>query len=142
MSGNTRLIRFREKHGDRVFVYSTGLEKQLILAQVAQERLEDGTWYDTDNGSEQVDLLRPTAHLSDAERVGGLLEGLFDPSKRTSASRAYKLGEITYYLGQIERWMQARRGYEYEDWDEVVVNSCNLRESNGVVRILDDEGEP
>ena len=68
-----RLIRFREKHDDRVFVYSTGLEKQLILAQVAQERLQDGTWYDDENGSDQIDLLKPMAHLSDAERIGQLL---------------------------------------------------------------------
>jgi hypothetical protein len=114
-------------------VYSAAQEKQLILAQVAQERLEDGTWYDAENGSEQVDLLRPTAHLSDAERIGLLLEGLFDPSKRTNASRAYKLGEITYYLGRIERWMSARRGYEYEDWDDQPVETLELTASQGIV---------
>ena len=128
-----RLIRFREKHDDRVFVYSTGLEKQLILAQVAQERLQDGTWYDDENGSDQVDLLKPMAHLSDAERIGQLLEKLFDPSKRTDASKAYKLGELTYYLGQVERWMGGRRQYEYEDWDEQPVDTLELKCYQGSV---------
>lgn len=128
-----RMIRFREKHGDRIFVFSTEREKGLILAQVAQERLAEGYWYDSENGSEQVDLLRPTAHLSDAERIGRLLEGLFDPSKRTEVSRAYKLGEITYYLFQIERWMRARRDLEYEGYDEMYVEECHLWESDGVV---------
>ena len=128
-----RLIRFREKHDDRVFVYSTGLEKQLILAQMAQERLQDGTWYDDENGSDQVDLLKPMAHLSDAERIGQLLEKLFDPSKRTDASKAHKLGELTYYLGQVERWMGGRRHYEYEDWDERPVDTLELKCHQGSV---------
>ena len=124
-----RLIRFREKHDDRVFVYSTGLEKQLILAQVAQERLQDGTWYDDENGSDQVDLLKPTAHLSDAERISQLLEKLFDPSKRK-----WEHEPPNKYLELIQRWMGGRRHYEYEDWDERPVDTLELKCHQGSVR--------
>jgi hypothetical protein len=101
---------------------------------VAQERLQDGTWYDDENGSDQVDLLKPKTHLSDAERIGQLLEKLFDPSNRSDASKAYKLGELTYYLGLVERWMGGRRHYEYEDWDERPVDALELKCHQGSVR--------
>jgi hypothetical protein len=124
-----RMIRFREKHGDRIFVFSNSREKQLILAQVAQDRLAEGYWYDDENGSEQVDLLKPTAHLSDAERIGQLLEKLFDPSKRE-----WEYEPPGKYLDQIQRWMMGRRDYEYEDWDELPIETCEITTYEGSVR--------
>lgn len=124
-----RMIRFREKHGDRIFVFSTGLEKQLILAQVAQDRLAEGYWYDDENGSDQVDLLRLAAHLSDAERIGKLLQKLFDPSKRE-----WEHEPPGKYLEQIQRWMMGRRDYEYEDWDELPIETCEITTYEGSVR--------
>lgn len=124
-----RMIRFREKHDDRIFVFSTGREKQLILAQVAQERLDAGYWYDDENGSEQADLLKPNAHLSDAERIGQLLQKLFDPSKREGEHET-----TGKYLDQIQRWMAGRREYEYEDWDEMPIETCELTIREGSVR--------
>ncbi len=127
MSSTTKILRFREKHGDRIFVYGTPIERRLILAQVAQERLDEGYWYDTENGSDQVDLLKPNQHLSDAERIGLLLDRLRNPDKRSPVATA------EFYLQAIERWMRARRGYEYEDWREEEVEKCRFK--------LDTQGE-
>lgn len=124
-----KILRFLEKHGDRVFVFSTPIEKAMILAQVAQDRLQDGTWYDDENGSDQVDLFKPKAHLSDAERIGQLLGKLFDPSKRK-----WEHEPSVRYLELIYRWMAGRRGYEYEDWEELPIEQCQLTPYEGSVR--------
>ncbi len=113
-----KILRFREKHGDRVFLFKTKEDLQLILAQVAQERLDEGYWYDDDNGSDQVDMLWPMRHLSDAGKIALLLKRLRDPTARPNTN------PTSYYLHQVAQWMRARRDYEYEDWREEEVEEC------------------
>jgi hypothetical protein len=123
-----KILRFHEKHGDRVFLFKTKEEYQLILAQVAQERLDEGYWYDTENGSDQIDRLWPMRHLSDAGHIALLLKRLQDPLERPNTN------PTSYYLHQVAQWMRARRDYEYEGWDVLPVEQCQLTHYEGSVR--------
>ena len=113
-----KVIVFHEKYNNRVFVYNNPEELRLILAQVAQERLAEGYWYDAQNGDSQMELLSPLAHLSDAERIGLLLDKIKDPSKRKPGVSAL------WYLKQVEVWMNKRRTHEYENYTTEDVEPC------------------
>ena len=104
-----RLLRFKEKHSDRNFVFETDAERDLILVKVARDRLAEGYWY-SDEPKAHPDLFRPNAHLSDAETIGALLAKLDNPALRP------RHRDDAWYRYQIARWMIARCRHEYEDF--------------------------
>lgn len=106
------LLIFREKHGDRYFSYSTEEEKWLVSCQVAKERLEEGWWYNTTPASDQPDMFRPRAHMSDAERIRYLLERAENPSMRKPGVSG------AWYRREVYRWMLNRRYHQYEGFSE------------------------
>ena len=83
IGANMELVRFKEKHGDRFFIATNELELYKIAAIVASERLEDGFWYDTENGDPQRSFFKtPIQQLSDAERVQWYLDRIRNPELR------------------------------------------------------------
>jgi len=119
-----KLIRFSEKHGDRMFVFETEHERNTIVAQVARDRLREGYWYDTTPRGEP-DLFRPTAHLSDAGEIELWLSKLLDPSLRRGRAGG-PVPSTGYYLRQIYLWMAGRQQHQYEGFSEDALEECCL----------------
>jgi hypothetical protein len=122
MVSKMNLLIFREKHGDRYFTYSTEEEKWLVACHVAKERLEEGWWYDTTPASDQPDMFRPRAHMSDAERIGYLLLRAEDPNLRKPGVSG------AWYRREVYRWMHGRCHHQYEGFIEDRLSDCSFEE--------------
>jgi len=114
------LLIFKEKHGDRYFSFSTEEEKWLIACEVAKDRLRDGRWYDTTPSSDQLDIFRPRAHMSDAERIGHLVARAENPTLRKPGVTG------AWYRREVYRWMLSRRSHQYEEFTEERISTVEF----------------
>ena len=126
---NLKIIRFKEKHGDRIFLFSNYYERDLAVAQVAKSRLADGYWYDTTPKGEP-ELFRPNAHLSDAETLAWWIDRLDNPNLRRGKN-GKPAPDSTHYLRGIYIWMCNRRDYQYEGFNEEHIEPCTLKVKEG-----------
>jgi hypothetical protein len=82
---------FKEKHDDRMFLINDSVDIIKALRIIAEERLNDGYWYDDTKVNQ----------LTDKET----LENIFK----------LKINSIAYNIG-LYKFMDSRRDFQYEGW--------------------------